>query len=160
MTDGRFADSDPVFTADGLYLAFLSRRTFDPVYDAHSFDLSFPFGARPYLVPLAAHTLSPFGPLPGGRPVGDAETTPRMPPNGARLTVDTDGISSRVVARPGGRGAVLRPRRGQGRPALAALPRCPACSARASPTRTTRTRGPRSSGSTCASARRACSRAR
>ena len=54
VTDGRFADSDPVFTGDGLYLAFLSRRTFDPVYDAHSFDLSFPFGSRPYLVPLAA----------------------------------------------------------------------------------------------------------
>ncbi len=68
VTDGRFVDSDPVFTVDGLYLAFLSRRTFDPIYDAHSFDLSFPFGARPYLVPLAAHTLSPFGPLPGGRP--------------------------------------------------------------------------------------------
>ncbi len=69
VTDGRFVDSDPVFTLDGLYLAFLSRRTFDPVYDAHSFDLSFPFGARPYLVPLAAHTLSPFGPAPAGRPV-------------------------------------------------------------------------------------------
>src|SRR5262249_56857132 len=69
VTDGRFADSDPVFTVDGLYLAFLSRRTFDPIYDAHSFDLSFPFGARPYLVPLAAGTLSPFGPQPGGRPV-------------------------------------------------------------------------------------------
>ena len=26
VTDGRFADTDPVFTADGLYLAFLSRR--------------------------------------------------------------------------------------------------------------------------------------
>ena len=75
VTDGRFVDSDPVFTVDGLYLAFLSRRTFDPIYDAHSFDLSFPFGARPYLVPLAAHTLSPFGPLPGGRPVGGGENS-------------------------------------------------------------------------------------
>ena len=62
MTDGRFADTEPVFTADGLYLAFLSRRSFDPVYDAQSFDLSFPFGSRPYLVPLAAQTPSPFGP--------------------------------------------------------------------------------------------------
>jgi len=41
VTDGRFADYNPVFTLDGLYLAFLSRRTFDPIYDAHSFDLSF-----------------------------------------------------------------------------------------------------------------------
>ena len=99
VTDGRFVDSDPVFTVDGQYLAFLSRRTFDPIYDAHSFDLSFPFGARPYLVPLAAHTLSPFGPLPGGRPANGAEngkdSSERLP-----LTVDTDNISSRVVAVP------------------------------------------------------------
>jgi tricorn protease len=99
VTDGRFLDSDPVFTVDGLYLAFLSRRIFDPVYDAHSFDLSFPFGARPYLVPLAAHTLSPFGPLPGGRPVGGGENS-KDAPERVRLTVDTDGISSRVVAVP------------------------------------------------------------
>ena len=69
MTDGRFFDSHPVFTTDGLYLAFMSRRTFDPIYDVHFFDLSFPFGDRPYLVPLAAHTLSPFGPA-AGRPSG------------------------------------------------------------------------------------------
>jgi tricorn protease len=99
VTDGRFVDSDPVFTVDGLYLAFLSRRTFDPVYDAHSFDLSFPFGARPYLVPLAAHTLSPFGPQPGGRLVGSGEN-PKDSSERVRLTVDTDGISSRVVAVP------------------------------------------------------------
>jgi tricorn protease len=99
VTDGRFVDSDPVFTVDGLYLAFLSRRTFDPIYDAHSFDLSFPFGARPYLVPLAAHTLSPFGPLPGGRPVGSGDNA-KDSPERVRLTVDADGISSRVVAVP------------------------------------------------------------
>ena len=69
VTDGRFADTDPAFTADGLYLAFLSQRSFDPVYDAQSFDLSFPYGSRPYLVTLDAQTPSPFGPLPGGRPV-------------------------------------------------------------------------------------------
>jgi tricorn protease len=68
VTDGRFIDTDPVFTLDGLYLAFLSRRSFDPVYDAHFFDLSFPYGYRPFLVPLAAVTPSPFGPLVDGRP--------------------------------------------------------------------------------------------
>ena len=70
VTDGRFADTSPVFTLDGLYLAFLSQRNFDPVYDTHTFDLSFPLGGRPYLVPLAAQTPSPFGPMPGGRPLG------------------------------------------------------------------------------------------
>jgi tricorn protease len=99
VTDGRFVDSHPVFTTDGLYLAFLSRRTFDPVYDMHSFDLSFPFGARPYLVPLAAHTLSPFGPQPGGRPPGAGENSKDAEERTA-LTVDPEAISSRVVAVP------------------------------------------------------------
>jgi tricorn protease len=100
VTDGRFVDSDPVFTADGLYLAFLSRRTFDPVYDQHSFDLSFPFGARPYLVPLAAHTLSPFGPQPGGRTVGPSENPKDAGAERTGVTVDTDDIFSRVIAVP------------------------------------------------------------
>ena len=102
VTDGRFADTGPVFTADGLHLAFLSVRSFDPVYDAQSFDLSFPYGSRPYLVPLAAGTPSPFGPLPGGRPVG------QDPPDGdksdsaerAVVSVDPDGLASRVVGVP------------------------------------------------------------
>ena len=73
LTDGRFVDTDPSFTADGLYLAFLSKRNFDPVYDAHMFDLSFPYGSRPFLLTLAAATPSPFGPLVGGRPIGQAK---------------------------------------------------------------------------------------
>ena len=97
VTDGRFADSSPVFTLDGLYLAFLSQRSFDPVYDEHTFDLSFPLGGRPYLVPLAADTPSPFGPTPGGRPLGqddDEDAAERA------VTVDQDGLARRVVALP------------------------------------------------------------
>jgi tricorn protease len=98
VTEGRFADTDPVFTADGLYLAFLSRRSFDPVYDTQSFDLSFPYGARPYLVPLAAETPSPFGPLPAGRPVtadekSDLDERPVVSPTAA-------GLVSRIVPVP------------------------------------------------------------
>ena len=103
-TDGRFTDTDPAFTLDGLYLAFLSRRSFNPVYDAQTFDLSFPFGSRPYLVPLAAQTPSPFGPLPGGRPVGqdppapdkdESESTERV-----EVSVDAEGLPGRVVGVP------------------------------------------------------------
>ena len=103
VTDGRFTDTDPAFTADGLYLAFLSLRSFNPVYDAHFFDLSFPFGSRPYLVPLAAATASPFAPLPQGRPVDpgtagkddDQEDTER-----AYVRVDPAGLADRVVRVP------------------------------------------------------------
>ena len=97
VTDGRFVDSEPVFTADGKYLAFLSARIFDPVYDAHFFDLSFPFGSRPYLVPLAADTPSPFGPLPQGRPVG----------NGPDKNGDKGGASGGVKAGAGADGEIV-----------------------------------------------------
>ncbi|MBV9093695.1 MAG: PDZ domain-containing protein [Streptosporangiaceae bacterium] len=102
VTDGRFADTDPVFTLDGLYLAFVSLRSFDPVYDAQSFDLSFPFGSRPYLVPLGATTPSPFGPLPGGRPVGaePAEAEKADSAERTMATVDGEGLADRVVAVP------------------------------------------------------------
>ena len=106
VTDGRFADSDPVFTSDGLYLAFISRRSFDPVYDEQTFDMSFPLGSRPYLVPLAAETPSPFGPLPGGRPLGQDPPAPDKDkdkdddPERTEVSVDADGISGRVVGVP------------------------------------------------------------
>jgi tricorn protease len=98
VTDGRFADTSPVFTADGLYLAFLSQRTFDPVYDTQSFDLSFPFGSRPYLVPLGAHTPSPFGPMPDGRPL--SQEPGEDPADGVTVTVDPDGLAERIVTVP------------------------------------------------------------
>jgi tricorn protease len=106
ITDGRFTDTEPVFTLDGKYLAFLSIRTFDPVYDVHSFDMSFPYGERPYLVTLAAGTASPFGPLAGGRPLGsqDKETGKDQEKTDdkerAVVTLDAAGIASRVVSIP------------------------------------------------------------
>jgi tricorn protease len=75
LTSGRFADSSPAFTADGKYLAFLSLRTFDPHYDSHVFDMSFPYGTRPYLVPLAATEPPPFGPSLDGWPVAADQGT-------------------------------------------------------------------------------------
>ncbi|TCK26626.1 S41 family peptidase [Pseudonocardia endophytica] len=80
VTPARFHDSDPVFTSDGKYLAFLSRRVFDPSYDQHSFDLTFQTGWKPFLVPLAARTPSPFGAGPDGRPVSPEEEKPEDPP--------------------------------------------------------------------------------
>jgi tricorn protease len=125
VTDGRFADTDPVFTLDGRHLAFLSQRSFDPVYDTQSFDMSFPYGTRPFLIPLATATPSPFGPLPDGRPVesgtaesgsGDGDSGADEPgssgsgsPEGSAkrqdavepaVQVDPDGIAARIVPLP------------------------------------------------------------
>ncbi|MGI5503063.1 S41 family peptidase [Lentzea sp. CA-135723] len=97
----RFADFAPTFTEDGKYLAFLSIRTFDPIYDAHVFDLSFPTGCRPYLVPLAATTPSPFAPMHGGRPVGDEDKDSEDDDEKTPVTkVDLEGLADRVVPVP------------------------------------------------------------
>ena len=98
VTDGRFADSSPVFTTDGLYLAFLSQRSFDPVYDAHTFDLSFPL-RRPSL-PGAAGRGNPVAVRPGaGRTAVGAENGDD-PAAEQAVAVDPDGLAERVAAIP------------------------------------------------------------
>ncbi|MYS06721.1 hypothetical protein GTW71_09810 [Streptomyces sp. SID6041] len=115
VTNGRFEDENPVFTRDGRYLAFLSWRGFDPVYDVHTGDLSFPLGCRPYLVPLSSATPSPFALLPDGRPAAggldpaddDTEAT-----TDGTVTVDTaavrEAIHTPLTAVLDGIGKVLR----------------------------------------------------
>jgi tricorn protease len=125
VTPLRFRDEEPVFSRDGRYLAFLSNRTFDPVYDAHVFDLSFAAGSRPYLLPLAAVTPSPFdaelegrartGPASGSEPAGEASGTNEGDDAASRdaeaVQLDVDGLSERVVPFPvaAGRYSHLRP---------------------------------------------------
>ncbi|HST47133.1 S41 family peptidase [Jatrophihabitans sp.] len=119
VTSHRFLDTAPVFTGDGKYLAFLSARTFDPVYDAHVFDLVFPLAVRPYLVTLAADTPSPFDPELQGRGDQPPGAAPK-PEDGAAedavppVRVDLEGLADRVepFPVPAGRLADLRPARG------------------------------------------------
>ncbi|MFE6104184.1 S41 family peptidase [Streptomyces laurentii] len=102
VTNGRFEDENPVFTRDGRYLAFLSWRGFDPVYDVHTGDLSFPLGCRPYLVPLSSATPSPFALLPDGRPAGGG-MDPADEEAGAgdgTVTVEVEGLPDRVTPFP------------------------------------------------------------
>ncbi|MDG9719179.1 S41 family peptidase [Streptomyces sp. DH24] len=97
----RFQDYAPAFTLDGKHLAFLSARSFDPVYDEHVFDLAFVEGVRPYLITLAATTPSPFGPQRHGRPfeTPDREETPDS--EGTPTTrIDLDGLADRIVPFP------------------------------------------------------------
>ncbi|GGO88479.1 tricorn protease [Wenjunlia tyrosinilytica] len=97
-TTGRFEDERPVFTRDGKYLAFLSWRGFDPVYDVHTGDYSFPLGSRPYLIPLSSSTPSPFAlPVEGRPPSGGLDPAET---GDAQLTVDLEGLDSRVTPFP------------------------------------------------------------
>ncbi|MFI9806331.1 S41 family peptidase [Streptomyces sp. NPDC052301] len=102
VTNGRFEDENPVFTRDGRYLAFLSWRGFDPVYDVHTGDLSFPLGCRPYLVPLNSATPSPFALNPEGRPAAgglDPLEDEDTGENGT-VTVEVEGLENRVTPFP------------------------------------------------------------
>ncbi|MFE4198832.1 S41 family peptidase [Paenarthrobacter sp. NPDC056912] len=100
VTDGRFCDESPRFTPDGKFLAFLSNRSFDPVYDGHSFDLSFPSPIKPYLVALAADTASPFGP--SVDTLEDAALTEKTDDDAdaPAVRVDSDGLAHRVITVP------------------------------------------------------------
>lgn len=118
VTGGRFEDENPVFTRDGRYLAFLSWRGFDPVYDVHTGDLSFPLGCRPYLVPLSSATPSPFAVNPEGRPAAGGLDPVEDDGNGdsGAVTVEAEGLESRVTPFPvaASKYSALRPVAGGG----------------------------------------------
>jgi tricorn protease len=104
VTPRRFDDTSPAFTLDGKYLAFLSNRAFDPVYDAHTLDLGFLPGVRPYLVTLLATTPSPFAPRLNGP--AEPEGPGPLPATGTRETeppavgLDVAGLADRIVPFP------------------------------------------------------------
>ena len=100
VTPLRFADTEPAFSTDGKYLAFLSTRSFDPIYDAYVFDLSFPNGSRPQLVALAATTPSPFDPDVAGRAPAPPKDATAAEEGAAGVSVDADGLDQRVVPFP------------------------------------------------------------
>ncbi|MDT0388519.1 S41 family peptidase [Streptomyces dubilierae] len=118
VTNGRFEDENPVFTRDGRYLAFLSWRGFDPVYDVHTGDLSFPLGCRPYLVPLSSATPSPFAVNPEGRPAAGGLDPVEDDDSGesGAVTVEVEGLESRVTPFPvaASKYSALRPVAGGG----------------------------------------------
>ncbi|MGW6739829.1 S41 family peptidase [Streptomyces sp. NPDC055025] len=116
VTNGRFEDENPVFTSDGRYLAFLSWRGFDPVYDVHTGDLSFPLGCRPYLVPLSSATPSPFALSPDGRPAAGGLDPSDSESGDGTVTVEVEGLAERVTPFPvtASKYSALRPVSGGG----------------------------------------------
>lgn len=101
LTDGTFDDRSPVFTSDGKYLAFFSRRTFDPSYDELGFDLSFVDTTRPWLVPLRADEPAPFGVAADGWPVAEiaADEEPIRPEADESASDDKAKDEPKIVTR-------------------------------------------------------------
>ena len=98
-TQPEFRDHAPAFSPCGRWLYFLSLRTFDPVYDAVQFELSFPRAARPYLIALQADAPPPFEPPPKGlkpEPPGGKPEEPGATPR----AIEPEGLARRVMAFP------------------------------------------------------------
>lgn len=115
-------DFGPSFDPGGKYLYFISYRDFDPVYDKIYFDLNFPRGSRPYVVTLQKELPNPFTEMPpdptvkkdeeGGSGEGekkqngeaekpaDKEKAEKEEKEEKPLTIDLEGIQSRVMAFP------------------------------------------------------------
>jgi tricorn protease len=126
ITRPEFADFAPSFDPGGKYLCFLSLRAFDPVYDSQYFDLGFPKGVVPCLVPLERSTPSPFDAAqrPAQRPRAKPPR-PDEPAPGAKqpaVKIDFDGIADRVVAFPLPEGRYRRLVAGHGRVFLTSVP--------------------------------------
>lgn len=99
ITQPEFHDWSPSFDPEGKYLYFLSNRTFDPVYDSLQFELSFPRGARPYLLALQADAAPPFDPPPRGlkEPKSEDKAAVAAPES---IKVDVDGLPRRIAPFP------------------------------------------------------------
>lgn len=130
-TRDEFRDVQPSFDPEGKYLHFLSWRVFDPVYDSQYFDLGFPRGCRPHLIPLKKDAPSPFSPTtraprpplpptPGnGHGKNGGDGAPKPPPG---VEIDLDGILDRVVAYPVPEGRYVTIRAVPGRALFSSTP--------------------------------------
>lgn len=117
VTEPLLEDMSPAFDPEGRYLFFLGKRDFTPVADQFAFDMSFPRGIRPYLIPLRADTPSPF--LGGESEEGESKKPKEAAgdPDDTKedgdaadseaqktLVIDFEGIAERIIPLPVGSG--------------------------------------------------------
>ena len=96
-------DFSPVFDSTGKYLAFLSNRIFNPVYDNMHFDLGFPRGEKPYIVTLTKNTESPFYKS-SAKPIKEVKKNDKDDSKNKTkeidISIDFDDIEDRIIAVP------------------------------------------------------------
>jgi len=98
VTDGVATDSSPIFDPKGKYLAFLSNRNFNPIYDSIQFDLGFPMADKPYIILLSKNTNTPFIKDPTVKPkIKDDKTKKKSK---IKTVIDFDGIKNRIIGLP------------------------------------------------------------
>ncbi len=94
-------DFNPVFDPTGKYLAFLSNRVFNPVYDNMHFDLGFPRGEKPYIITLNKEIPSPLYKS-SPKPIKEKKKKDDNKKKNEKLkiNIDFDGIENRIIAIP------------------------------------------------------------
>ena len=108
VTDGWFSSGEPVFSADGKYLFFVSARTFNPTYGQTEFNHVYLDMSQIYLVTLAADTPSPFAPKSDEvkikeekkEPAKKEEADKKKKDSAVVVKVDPDGIGTRIAVLP------------------------------------------------------------
>ena len=96
-------DHNPVFDPTGKYLAFISQRIFNPVYDNLHFDLGFPRGEKPYLICLNKDEESPFYKT-SSKPIKEKKNSDNKDKKEKKeenvTKIDFDDIENRIIAVP------------------------------------------------------------
>jgi tricorn protease len=109
VTDGWFDSGQPVFSADGKYLFFVSDRTFNPTYGQTEFNYSYRDLSKIYLLTLAKDTKSPFEPRSDEVKIKEDAKAPdkngeekktEEPSKTVVVRVDPDGLQTRIAEFP------------------------------------------------------------
>ena len=101
VTDAIRHDGEPAFDPRGRFLAFISCRVFDPVYDQIHFDAGFPRGMRPYLVTLRKDDPSPLIHKPRGFSDKDHDhDKDHKSDKKLKVSIDFEDIKDRIIELP------------------------------------------------------------
>ncbi|MBI44782.1 MAG: peptidase [Candidatus Marinimicrobia bacterium] len=101
VTDPINSDYSPVFDNTGSYLAFTSKRTFNPVYDSIQFDLNFTCSEKPYIIALNKNIKSPFiKQIQLNEESSKKKDTKKKKEKAVKVKIDFKGIKNRIMQIP------------------------------------------------------------
>lgn len=97
ISDPWYRSGNPVFSADGKYLFFVSSRDFNPIYSETEWNHAYREMDKIYFLTLSRETPSPFKPK-----SDESGVTPKAdePKKENTLLIDLEGIKDRVLALP------------------------------------------------------------
>ncbi|MFP4367655.1 MAG: protease, partial [Bacteroidales bacterium] len=103
VTEGWYASGGPVFSTDGKYLVFTSRREYSPNYSQTEWNHIYNDMTGIYLAALSTETPDPFAPEDDQVEInssGSNENSSQSEGATTDIKVDTDGISDRIISLP------------------------------------------------------------